>query len=211
MESLAFIKYANCLQPVEEALEVLKKYLKALKKDTAGPTLPPLAVPPVPATVTPQPSTDLANNFDKLYDCSWFRKVSLLIYLLFLKVAAVALYVFAYNQNSVYLTVNAPSEAIIYLSWLAVDIGAVCLFAMVALHWPIWDYYRSRGGNRPDEETLRKLMLRHQNIASSTTSDKANRSTKWWILLFLCLLPSVVFSYFSINNALSDSPTINVP
>ena len=140
----------------------------------------------------------------------------LLIYLLFLKVAAVVLYVFPYSPDafdlgseSSILTVNAPSEAIIYLSWLAVDIGVVSLFAIAALHWPIWKCYLSRDGHGNHQKTLIEFMLPHGNI-DFTISEKANRSTVWWFFVFLCLLPSVPFSYFSINNALSDNPIINV-
>ena len=125
--------------------------------------------------------------------------MTLLIYLLFLIVAAVVLFMFPYNQSTQMLTLDFATEAAVYLSWLAVDIGVVWLFAIAALHWPIWKYYRSLHRHTLDQKTLMELMLPHHNIAYFTTSTKAKESRKWWFLVFLCLLPSFPFSYFAVT------------
>ena len=148
----------------------------------------------------PLPPTVPANDYDELYNCSWFPKMTLLIYLLFLNVAGVVLYVFPYRQSTAYLTVAINIEATVFLSWLAVDIGVVWLFAVAALHWPIWKYYRSRHRHRPDQ-TLIGLMLPHHNIAYFTTSKRAKKSRKGWFPVFLCLLPSFGFSFFAIYSS----------
>ena len=174
--------------------EALKKYLEAPQKHNAGPTL-------TQRTVSPPTSSFPANDYDGLYNCSWFRKMTLLIYLIFLNIAADALYDFPYSQNEFpysqdtnSLAQSASVIAIPYIQWLALDIAIVWVFVMVALHWPIWGYYRSSSnGHRPDQKSLIELMLPHQDIACFATSNKTKGSGKWYILVFLGLSTSVIF------------------
>ena len=120
--------------------------------------------------------------------------MTLLIYLLFLNIAADVLYAFPYGLNTLYLTEGARLIAIRYLEWLGLDIGAVWIFAIAALHWPIWKYYfSSSNGHVPDQKTLTELMLPHQDIAYFTTPNKTTKGGgKWYILVFLGLSASTV-------------------
>ena len=171
--------------------EALKNYLKAIKTDSAGPT-------PMQRTVTPLQSPVPANDYDRLYSCSWSRKMTLLIYLLFLNIAANVLYTFPYSQNTRLLTMSANAIAIDYLRWLSIDIAVIWIFAIAALHWPVWKYYfSSSNGHGPDQKTLIELMLPHQEIVYFTTSKKTKGGKKWYILVFLGLSTSVIFSLFS--------------
>ena len=121
--------------------------------------------------------------------------MTLLIYLLFLSVAANVLYIFPYSQATSNLTYIASAIAIQYLKWLALDTGMVWILAITALHWPIWsDYYSSSNGQKPDQNTLHELMLPHQDVAYFTMSNKTKGGKKWYIFIFLGLSASVIFS-----------------
>ena len=120
--------------------------------------------------------------------------MTLLIYLMFLNTAADVLYTFPYSQNTIDLTESAYAIMIPYLQWLALDIGIVWIFAIAALHWPIWNYYYSSSdGHGPDPRTLIELMLPHQDIAYFTTPNKTKGGKKWYILVSLGLAISIVF------------------
>ena len=121
--------------------------------------------------------------------------MTLLIYLLFLNIAADVLYFFPYKQNTILLLpVSASGVTIPYLEWLALDIAIVWVFAIAALHWPIWNYYcSSSNGHGPDRKTLLELMLPHQDIAYFTTPDKTKGGRKWYIFVSLGLAISMVF------------------
>lgn len=120
--------------------------------------------------------------------------MTLLIYLLFLNIAADVLYVFPYSQNTFDLTESARAIAIPYIEWLALDIGMVWIFAIAALHWPIRkQYYSSRSGPGSGQNNLIELMLPHQDIAYFATSDKTKGGKKWYIFVFLGLSLSVLF------------------
>ena len=122
----------------------------------------------------------------------------LLIYLLFLNIAADILYEFPYTQGTRSLTQTARGIAIPYIQWLALDIGVVWVFAIAALHWPIWQYYySSSNGHGPDQNTLIELMLPHQDIACFATSNKTKGGGKWYILVFLGLSISVIFDLYT--------------
>ena len=119
--------------------------------------------------------------------------MTLLIHLLFLGIAADVLYEFPYRLNTESLQ-EISVIAISYIQWLALDIGIVWIFAIAALHWPILNhYYSSSNGHRADQKTLIELMLPHQDVAYFITSDKTNGGGKWYILVFLGLLVSILF------------------
>lgn len=120
--------------------------------------------------------------------------MTLLIYLLFLNIAADVLALFPYGQNTNFITQSASVIAIRYLEWLAIDIGVVWIFAIAALHWPIWNhYYSSSNGNRANQNTLIELMLPHQDMAYFTSSRKTKGGKEWYIFVFLGLSTSVIF------------------
>ena len=120
--------------------------------------------------------------------------MTLLVYLLFLNIAANVLYTFAYWRSTIDLTQGASLIAIRYLKWLGLDIGAVWIIAIAALHWPIWNYYYSpSNGHRSDHKTLLELMLPHKDIAYFTTSNKTTGGKKWYILVFSGLSASVLY------------------
>ena len=143
--------------------------------------------------------------------------MTLLIYLLFLSGAANVLYDFPYNENIVtpptpdapYVISNSQSTKsnlaestrwikIPYIQWLALDIGIVWIYAITALHWPIWNYYySSRNGHGSDQKTLLELMLPHQDVAYFTTSDKRKGGKKWYIFVFLGLSASTIFDVYT--------------
>ena len=113
---------------------------------------------------------------------------------MFLNIAADVLYTFPYGQNTIDLAENSYAIMIPYLQWLALDIGIVWIFAIAALHWPIWSYYYSSSdGHGPDQKTLIELMLPHQDVAYSTIPNKTKGGKKWYILVFLGLAISIVF------------------
>ena len=123
--------------------------------------------------------------------------MTLLIYLIFLNIAADVLYIFPYSQNTLYLTQGVLIIVVPYLQWLALDIGIVWIYAIAALHWPIWKYYySSSNGHRSDHQTLLELMLPHQDIAYFTTSNKKTGGKKWYILVFLGLSTSIIFDIY---------------
>ena len=121
--------------------------------------------------------------------------MTLLIYLMFLNIAADVLYSFPYNQGTSSVTVAARGIAKYYLQWLSLDIGIVWIFAVAALHWPIWKYYYSHSNRHGSgQKTLLELMLPHEDIAYFTTPNKTTGGKKWYILVFLGLSASTVFN-----------------
>ena len=123
--------------------------------------------------------------------------MTLLIYLLFLNIAADVLYIFPYSQVTSIITQSAITIAILYLRWLAFDIAIVWVVAIAALHWPIWNYYySSSNGHGPDRKTSLELMLPHQDIAYFTTSKKTKGGRKWYIVVSLGLSVSIVFDVY---------------
>ena len=123
--------------------------------------------------------------------------MTLLIYLLFLNIAIDLLYSFPYKQNALLLELSAREVAIPYQKLLALDIAIVWVFAIAALHWPIWNYYySSSNGHGPDRKTLLELMLTHQDIAYFTTSKKTKGGRKWYIFVFLGLSASIIFDLY---------------
>ena len=121
--------------------------------------------------------------------------MTLLIYLLFLSLAADVLYKFPYLQITENLANNASGMVIFYIALFALDIGIVWIFAIAALHWPIWNYYHSSSNRkRPDQKTLTKLMLPHQDVAFFNTSSKTKGGKKWITFLIIGLSMNIVFS-----------------
>ena len=124
--------------------------------------------------------------------------MTLVIYLLFLSIAAIVLYIFPYSYGTIDLLLN-PYHITFYLQLLALEIAIVWVLAIAALHWPIWNYYRSSSNvHGPDQKTLLELMLPHQDIAYFTTSNKTTGGKKWYILIFLGLSTSIVLEFHRI-------------
>ena len=127
--------------------------------------------------------------------CGWYRKMTLMIYLLSLGVAGILLYSFPYLQDTSRLSQYAIVILYTYSQWFALNCVIVWLFASIALQWPVCNQcIFSKKKERLTSDDLLGLMLPNQKLDIYKSVDFSKGSKGWTILACVGALVSLLYA-----------------
>ena len=135
--------------------------------------------------------------------CGWYRKMTLMIYLLSLVVAGVVLYIFPFLQFTSALYSEATLLMELFAQWFALNIGIVWLFAIIALQWPVCNpRIVFRKGERLTSDDLLGLMLPNQKLDIYRSVNFCKGSKGWTILAWVGVIVSITYEALKLSRTL---------